>query len=78
MELEDALRRFPLPMLVEANHVNENAHGSLLNLVGDELHIIEKYDDIFLKVNTITDGERTHFRALHVLTLYVLNFSEWT
>ncbi len=55
--LEDAIRKYTLPMRVSVLSADETSHYSLQYIVGKDLTLVEGRGQIFLKANVITDGK---------------------
>ena len=53
--LEDAVRKYSLPLKIEVLSVANIANTKPLDVVGDEWLITDTYEDLFLKINHINE-----------------------
>ena len=59
--LEDAVRKYSLPLRVEVLSIANGANTKAHNAVGDEWLITDTHEDLFIKVNYINeDGKILH------------------
>ena len=59
MRFEHAVRKYPLPLRVLVLNIDESAPIGMVNITGQELVILEGYEELFLKCNTIQEGMKT-------------------
>ena len=53
--LEDAVRKYSLPLKIEVLSVANVANTKPLDVIGDEWLITDTYEDLFLKINHINE-----------------------
>ena len=58
--LEDAVRKYSLPLKIEVLSVANGANTKPLDVVGDEWLITDTYEDLFLKINHINEDGNSY------------------